>query len=46
MKISGRSTVPQLFVDGEFIGGSDDTKVLDEKGELKPILLRAHALRR
>jgi monothiol glutaredoxin len=31
---SGRRTVPQTFVDGEFIGGSDILAELDERGEL------------
>jgi len=31
-------TIPQLFVDGEFIGGADITVELHEKGELLDIL--------
>lgn len=31
---SGWKTIPQLFVDGEFIGGSDIMVELDEQGEL------------
>ncbi|GGM47117.1 glutaredoxin [Haloarcula argentinensis] len=31
---SGRETIPQTFVDGEFIGGSDILEQLDERGEL------------
>jgi glutaredoxin 3 len=27
-------TVPQLFIDGEFIGGHDDMVALDKRGEL------------
>ncbi|MFB6117512.1 glutaredoxin family protein [Halosegnis sp.] len=31
---SGWDTIPQTFVDGEFIGGSDILAELDERGEL------------
>ena len=31
-------TVPQLYIKGEFIGGSDITKEMYEKGELQKIL--------
>ncbi|EMA68740.1 glutaredoxin-like protein [Halorubrum aidingense JCM 13560] len=31
---SGWETIPQTFVDGEFIGGSDVLAELDERGEL------------
>lgn len=31
---SGWETIPQAFVDGEFIGGSDIIAELDERGEL------------
>lgn len=32
---SNRRTIPQTFVDGEFIGGSDILKQLDDRGELQ-----------
>lgn len=32
---SDRETIPQVFVDGEFIGGSDILEQLDERGELE-----------
>ena len=32
------TTFPQLFVKGEFIGGLDVVKELDEDGELKDLL--------
>jgi len=35
---SGRETIPQTFVDGEFVGGSDILKQLDERGDLEPKL--------
>jgi len=31
---SGRETIPQTFVDGEFIGGSDILEQYDERGDL------------
>ena len=31
---SGRSTVPQIFIDGFHVGGSDDLVALDASGEL------------
>ena len=31
---SDRETIPQTFVDGEFIGGSDILEQLEERGEL------------
>lgn len=34
----GRSTVPQIFIDGVAIGGSDDLAALDRRGELDPLL--------
>jgi glutaredoxin 3 len=30
----GRSSVPQIFIDGEHIGGSDDLVALDRAGRL------------
>ncbi|WP_254271574.1 glutaredoxin family protein [Haloarcula marina] len=35
---SGRETIPQTFVDGEFVGGSDILEQLDENGELEQTL--------
>lgn len=34
----GRMTVPQVFVDGRHIGGSDDLAALDARGGLDPLL--------
>jgi glutaredoxin 3 len=34
-QITGRNTVPQIFIDGEHIGGFDDLKKLDDRGGLK-----------
>lgn len=37
-RAGGRTTVPQIFVDGRHIGGCDDLYALDGKGELDPLL--------
>ncbi|MCW2314897.1 glutaredoxin 3 [Rhodoblastus acidophilus] len=34
----GRSTVPQIFIDGRHIGGCDDLYALDAQGVLDPLL--------
>jgi glutaredoxin 3 len=35
---SGRSTYPQIFINGEHVGGCDDMLALDRKGELDKLL--------
>ena len=35
---SGRETIPQTFVDGEFVGGSDILEQLHENGDLAETL--------
>lgn len=35
---SGRTSVPQIFIDGRHIGGYDDIAALDAAGELDPLL--------
>jgi glutaredoxin 3 len=35
---SGGTTVPQIFIDGQHIGGSDDLASLDARGGLDPLL--------
>jgi len=37
---SGRRTVPQIFIDGQPIGGSDELHDLDASGELEKLLHR------
>jgi glutaredoxin 3 len=37
-RANGRSTVPQVFIDGRHIGGSDDLAALDRAGELDALL--------
>lgn len=38
VKATGRSTVPQIFIDGKSIGGYDDLRALDRRGELDRML--------
>lgn len=37
-RTGGRSTVPQIFIDGRHIGGCDDLVALDRSGRLDPLL--------
>ena len=37
-RTNGARTVPQIFIDGRGIGGSDDMAALDRAGELDPLL--------
>jgi glutaredoxin 3 len=34
----GRFTVPQIFIDGRHVGGSDDLAALEAEGRLDPML--------
>jgi glutaredoxin 3 len=40
-RAGGGYTVPQIFIDGTPIGGSDDLHALDSAGKLDPMLQRA-----
>lgn len=37
-RANGRTTVPQVFIDGQHIGGSDDLAALEKRGGLDPLL--------
>jgi len=37
-RAEGRTTVPQIFIDGKGVGGSDDIHALDRAGKLDPLL--------
>lgn len=37
-RAGGRRTVPQIFINDEHIGGSDELHALDAKGQLDPLL--------
>jgi glutaredoxin 3 len=42
-RADGRTTVPQIFIDGRGIGGSDELTALDSSGELDLLLREGHA---
>jgi len=37
-RAGGRTTVPQIFIDGRHVGGSDDLAALDRAGGLDTLL--------
>lgn len=37
-KAGGQRTVPQIFINGQHIGGSDDLHALDREGKLDALL--------
>ena len=37
-RAGGRRSVPQIFIDGRHVGGSDDLHALDRDGKLDPLL--------
>ncbi|WP_443971273.1 glutaredoxin 3 [Sphingobium sp. CR28] len=37
-RANGRSTAPQIFIDGTHIGGCDDLYELERSGKLDPLL--------
>ena len=37
-RAGGRHTVPQIFIDGKYIGGCDELYALDRAGGLDPLL--------
>ena len=38
MEITGRRTVPQIYIGDTHVGGHDDLVALDSRGELMPLL--------
>ena len=40
MTRTGRRTVPQIYIDDFHVGGFDDLRALDLKGELDPLLFK------
>jgi len=38
MQITGRRTVPQIYIGDHHVGGFDDLSALDAAGELEPML--------
>jgi glutaredoxin 3 len=42
-EVTGRSTVPQIFIDGKSVGGFTDIRELDHRGELDRLLAGSSA---
>ncbi len=42
-RLSGRDTVPQIFIAEQSIGGFDDMNALDRAGKLDPLLFPTHS---
>ncbi|HSV54414.1 MAG TPA: glutaredoxin 3 [Burkholderiaceae bacterium] len=42
MEITGRRTVPQIFIGDTHIGGCDDLMALDSRGALVPLLRQSN----
>ncbi|MGP1254962.1 MAG: glutaredoxin 3 [Kiloniellales bacterium] len=38
-RAGGRTSVPQIFIDGHHVGGCDELYALDAEGKLDPLLL-------
>jgi glutaredoxin 3 len=38
MQVTGRRTVPQIFIGDTHVGGCDDLIALDQRGGLAPLL--------
>ena len=38
IQLTGRRTVPQIFIGDTHVGGCDELMALDQKGELTPLL--------
>ncbi len=43
MALTGRRTVPQIFIGDAHVGGCDDLMALDQRGGLLPLLQAASA---
>ncbi len=38
MELTGRRTVPQIFIGATHVGGCDDLRAMDARGDLLPLL--------
>lgn len=41
VEMSGQRTVPQIFIYGQHVGGYDDLRIKDNRGEIDSLLHRA-----
>jgi len=44
VQVTGRRTVPQIFIDGKSIGGYDELRALERRGELDRLLAGSGAV--
>ena len=42
IQMTGRRTVPQIYINGEHVGGYDDMAALDRAGKLDTLLAKKH----
>ena len=42
VQITGRRTVPQIFIGDTYVGGCDELMALDQRGALVPLLAQAN----
>jgi len=40
-RAGGKRTVPQIFINGDHVGGFDELRALDQAGKLDPLLAQA-----
>ena len=40
MEKTGRRTVPQIYINDQYVGGYDDLAALDHAGKLEPLLAK------
>lgn len=40
MERTGRRTVPQIYINDQYVGGYDDLAALDHAGKLEPLLAK------
>jgi glutaredoxin 3 len=38
MELTGRKTVPQIFINGQYVGGCDDLHALENEGKLDQLI--------
>jgi glutaredoxin 3 len=43
IELTGRRTVPQIFIGDTYVGGCDDLIALDQRGALVPLLAKSAA---
>ena len=41
IEITGRKTVPQIFINDQYIGGFDDLRKFDQSGQLDHVIAKS-----